>query len=195
LKGQGGLLMRLSFSPDGKRLAVSSDRTIQLWSLPHGNLIKDFREHSDRIWDISFSPDNQKLASASADTTVRLWSKDGTALSILNHTAAVTSVSFSPDSQTIASASTDKLVRFWHQDGTLLKTLKVHQDGVQRVNFSPDGQMLTAATSDHRVILWNLNLDDLLRQGCDRLRDELKINPKLNPTHHRLCEHIGYEAN
>lgn len=172
LKGHQGWVASLSFSPDGKILATtSSDRTIKLWNCRNGQLLQTLKNHSEQIWDVQFSPDGQILASASADATVRLWAKDGTPLSILKHTGQVTGVSWSPDSQTLASASTDKLVRLWHRDGTLLKTLKAHQDEVWSVSFSSDGQMLASASSDKTVMLWNLNLDDLLRQGCDRVAE------------------------
>jgi len=53
------------------------------------------------------------------------------------------------------------------------------------------GQMLASSSSDRTVILWNLNLDDLLRQGCDRVRNELKTNPKVNQSDHNLCDRTG----
>jgi len=192
LKAHQGWVTSVSWSSDGKTLAsASDDRTVKLWSIPEGKLLKDLKEHNGGVWSISFSSDGQMLASASADTTVRLWSKDGTPLSILKHTGQVTSVSFSPDGQTIASASTDKMVRLWHRDGTLLKTLKAHRDEVWSVSFAPVGQMLASSSSDRTVILWNLNLDDLLRQGCDQVRDVLKTKPNVNQSDRNLCNGIG----
>jgi WD40 repeat protein len=192
LKAHQGWVTSFSWSPDGKTLAsASDDRSVKLWSIPDGKLLKDLKEHNGGVGSVSFSADGQMLASASADETVRLWSKDGTPISILKHTGQVTSVSFSPDGQTIASASTDKMVRLWHRDGTLLKTLKAHRDEVWSVSFAAVGQMLASSSSDRTVILWNLNLDDLLRQGCDRVRNELKTNPKVNQSGHNLCDRIG----
>ncbi|MEM7588754.1 MAG: WD40 repeat domain-containing protein [Myxococcota bacterium] len=35
--------------------------------------MKELKEHTKEIWDIAFSPDNNHIASASSDETVRVW--------------------------------------------------------------------------------------------------------------------------
>jgi WD40 repeat protein len=142
--------------------------------------------------DVSFSPDGQTIASVSYDGTLKLWSFDGTLIATFNgHSDAVMGVSFSFDGQTLASASLDKTIKLWHKDGTLLTTLTGHSDGVYGVSFSPDGQTLASASFDKTVILWNLNLDDLLVRGCNRLRDYLKTNPNVSESDRHLCDGIG----
>lgn len=123
--------------------------------------VKEFNRldgHSGGVHCLSFSPDGQTIATASADNTVKLWKRDGTFLDTLNgHTAAVRSVSFSPDAQMIATASADQTVRLWKRDGTSfkpLRTLTGHKAVVTSVSFSPDGQTLASASWDDTVILW-----------------------------------------
>jgi WD40 repeat protein len=54
--------------------------------------------------DASFSPDGKTIASASSDTTIKLWQWDGTLIATLNaHTDTVHSVSFSSDSKWLVS--------------------------------------------------------------------------------------------
>jgi WD40 repeat protein len=62
---------------------------------------------------VCFSPDGQRLASASQEGKVQLWDT-ATAQQTLcfgGHTSKVTCVCFSPDGQRLASASFDKTVR------------------------------------------------------------------------------------
>ncbi len=118
--------------------------------------------HTDIIQSVSFSPDGQRIATASYDNTVILWHRDGSLIRILRgHTQAVMSVSFSPDGKTIASASGDKTVKLWSIDGTQLKTLKRHNDWVYSVSFSPDGKTIASASGDKTVKLWTLNGKEL----------------------------------
>jgi WD40 repeat protein len=73
----------------------------------------------------SFSPDGQRIVSASADRTVRFWSVEGTLLQTLEgHTDRVHGVSFSPDGQRIASASVTENVEAMEYDGKLLQALE-----------------------------------------------------------------------
>jgi WD40 repeat protein len=63
---------------------------------------------------VTFSPDQQWLASASQDKTIRVWRRDGTLVKTLNgHDGEVYNVKFSPDSQTLASVSADKTIILW----------------------------------------------------------------------------------
>ncbi len=189
-----GWITSLSFSPDGQILAAAgTDGTVKLWSLTKVvqklqkqqsieassdiKLLRSLQFDRDRIMSASFSPDGAMLAAASAGGTVRTWSKDGTALSILKHTSGLTNISFSPDSQMLLSASKDKMVRLWKIDGTLIGTLKGNKDAVWSASFSPDGKAIASASADGTVMLWNFNLDDLLVQGCKVARNYFQTNP------------------
>lgn len=73
------------------------------------------RGHDDRIRGVAWSPDGQRLATASSDRTVRIWDGESGAEIIVvgAHTGGVESVSWSPDGRRIASAARDGTSRIW----------------------------------------------------------------------------------
>lgn len=110
--------------------------------------------HSDVVWGVSFSPDGQRIATASLDKTVKLWHPDGRLLATLSgHQDSVTSVDMSAD-RTIASSSWDGTIRLWHADGTPELAIQAHRGRVYSARFSADGKRLVSAGSDGTVKIW-----------------------------------------
>lgn len=66
-------IFMMAWSPDGSRLAVSTeDGDVYLWDMVRGNQ-RIFRGHSEPCIRLTYSPDGELLASGSRDGTTRLW--------------------------------------------------------------------------------------------------------------------------
>jgi WD40 repeat protein/DNA replication protein DnaC len=192
LVGHEGWVNSVNFSPDGEILAsASDDHTIKLWRRD-GSLLKTFSPQESWVLGISFSPTDELLASASWDNTVKLWRRDGTLLKTLlkGYSDSVNAVTFSPNGELLAAASWDRTVKLWSREGKLIKTLTGHNGAVLTASFSPDGQTLASAGDDKTIILWNLNLDDLVKRGCNWLDDYLKYNRNVDESDRHLCDDI-----
>jgi WD40 repeat protein len=65
--------LRLTFSPDGKIVATTHDRTLQLWDVQTQRQIGEPLGLTGDVTGMAFGPDGKTIATASIDGTVRLW--------------------------------------------------------------------------------------------------------------------------
>jgi WD40 repeat protein/energy-coupling factor transporter ATP-binding protein EcfA2 len=136
----------VAFSPDGRQIATSRDRTVRVWPVAGGEP-RVLAGHTDVVRGLAFSPDG-RLASTGVDRTTRVWDLgDGDPLVLTGHTAAVVSAAFLGTE--LATASDDHTVRLWDLPGDLLPA---HSDSVYSV--ATHGALIATGSYDRTVKLW-----------------------------------------
>jgi WD40 repeat protein len=149
-------LYLLTFSPNGTKLASTSQKAIEVWDVATGKLDYQIKASRGRT---AFSPDGKYLASGDRDA-IRLYDADtGKLLRCFDkHSSYDLALLFSADGQTIASAE-DYLLTLWDtKTGKRKLAFPGHQGIVHCVAFSPDGKRLASGGNimDLQLILWNL---------------------------------------
>lgn len=158
----------IKWDPQGILLAsCSDDMTLKIWSMKQDTCVHDLQAHSKEIYTIKWSPTgpgtqnpnmNLILASASFDSTVRLWDVEKGACihTLTKHTEPVYSVAFSPDGKFLASGSFDKCVHIWStQTGQLVHSYK-GTGGIFEVCWNSRGDKVGASASDGSVFVLDL---------------------------------------
>jgi WD40 repeat protein len=116
----------VAFHPDGKLLVCGGGRG-EIVQSPIGDKSESppppLRGHLSSVNALSFSHDGKFLASASSDSTVRLWnmtSANTPPIVLPGHQLWVWTVGFTPDGQRLVSGGDDRTVRVWPAHVSLL---------------------------------------------------------------------------
>jgi WD40 repeat protein/mono/diheme cytochrome c family protein len=110
------MMLAVSFSPDGKRLAAGgADNIVRIFDVATGKRELLIEQHADWVTDLAFSPDGTKIVTASRDKSARVFDAKTGAMesAYLKHEEAVTGVCWSPDGKQVYTAGRDRKVHAW----------------------------------------------------------------------------------
>lgn len=119
LVGHQGPATAAAFSSDGWRaLTGGADRTVRLWDLPTGRLLRCFLGHQDVVTCLAFAPDGRTALSGSRDGTIRLWDlQTGRQIRRAGCSPTLTRLAFSRDGRRAVFCAADGQPVSWDLQG------------------------------------------------------------------------------
>ena len=148
----------VAFAPAGNRVAtVSADRRVRLWDPASGQLVGQHLGHASDVRGVAFAPDGS-VVSASNDTTVRRWTREGagTTLALAGADDAVLDLAVAADGTFVSGALRNGTVLTWSLPGGALgRPLTGHTGPVFAVTVVPGTGKVASAGADGAVRVWD----------------------------------------
>jgi WD40 repeat protein len=142
----------LAFSADGHFLASPDGSIVKIWDLRSSQLVKSYRGHKRSISSLSWSADNEHIASGSYDGTVRVWK----AIRDQRFTVRRLPIEWHPDEMLIRMSPDREylLIGFTVLDVYNQKTLQHmatlgHGQPVARTVFSAEAKLVATVTGPY----------------------------------------------
>ncbi|CAO3632054.1 unnamed protein product [Cunninghamella blakesleeana] len=171
----------------------SYDKTIKIWNLETGQLIRTLEGHTRCVRALQF--DEAKLVTGAMDNTVKIWNwYTGKCIRTLEgHTGGVLSLHF--DCRLMVSGSTDHTIRVWNFQAGECCTLTGHTEWVNSVRlFQKD--MLISGSDDSTIRLWNLQTKTCIKEFKGHVGQvQIAIPSPKGFTHRLLDEEMAINSN
>jgi cytochrome c len=133
----------VAFLKDGRMATAGADARIAIWTAGRQQPDRVFEGHTAPITSLAVSADGVRLASASWDHTVRIWSLGGGTPQVLEgHAQNVNGVAFTPDGRSLVSAGYDRELRIWPLAGGSPNVITLASP-LNAVAVAPDGEIVT----------------------------------------------------
>ncbi|KAJ3417585.1 hypothetical protein HDV05_000042 [Chytridiales sp. JEL 0842] len=187
--GHKGNIKCVEFTGEEGRKIVSgsSDNTCRVWDTETAECVGVLEGHTSRIWELTSNKSGSIVASASGDSTVKLWDMKDPKMpcvsTLVGGSGDIYSVKYHPNETHIASAGYDKVIRLFDVErGTVVKTFTGHQLAVSKIIFSPLGNLIVSGSKDNTIKFWDIVSGLCIKTIASHLGEVTSVDMSSNGT-------------
>ncbi|KIK34626.1 hypothetical protein CY34DRAFT_56531, partial [Suillus luteus UH-Slu-Lm8-n1] len=154
-KGHEKIVTAVAVFPDRRRMVTGSyDKTLRIWDLETGLVLKKMEGYRDEVRALGVSRDGRIIAGGDFGGEIIAWhGETGKSLTqaIKAHFKGISSVDFSLDGTVLVTSSYDGMTTFWCTKTWQMQGEPINCGGgdVNCVRYSPSGELLAIATDDN----------------------------------------------
>lgn len=140
------------------------DTIVRMWNVETEEIVHDLVGHSDKIWSVLISNDNQNIISGSEDNNIYVWNIDTGKIvkNLRSHLGSrIYSIAMSKNGQFLVSGHSAGDINMWDLlTGNLKYTTKCEK-AARAVSFSPNAEMFITSHVNN-INLWNSTTGKLI---------------------------------
>lgn len=201
LRGHNGPVLAMDIQPQGSQLVSGGrDGSLRIWDIEQtanpqtGSEAQDAQTrvllgHKNMILDLAYTPDGTRIASSSADGSLRYWdAANGRPLdTLLSGQDWIYSLAFKPDGALLAVGDARGLLRYWDTSSSFNpleagEPVSAHSAELLILVYTPDGDWLISGDGQGTIKMWQDPSSSAARQldGHTRRITALAVSPTGN---------------
>ena len=166
-EGHQKCVNNLQFNAKETRMySVSSDKTLKIWDLASGTLLKAFRARNSPFTSLAISHNNQLLAAGGQDRCIRIYNLElERCIKVLKKNASpVKTLAFTKDDNFLLTGFKGKVRVYDMKQFSIVIESSGHDRTLNKIIFSKSGRHFLTCGNDKKILVWDSETFLVLRK-------------------------------
>ena len=171
------------------RFLGGSDNIINIFDIENGEKINSLYGHESRIWDLNCSKKSKLLASASGDSTIKIWNINSNLFEEKrekrikciqtiknNEKYDFYCVKIHPDEKHLIGSGYDSTIKLYDiETNSLVQNFNGHNSSIATILFNAYGNLIISGSKDSTIKFWDIRSSICLKTFSQHLGEITSI--------------------